>query len=99
MHYYHFLTPPQMGGGCFFLFLSTAMISYVGKLGLIPRISQTAVSFSIRDFKLFLDADGVSCKLVFCCGWREGQDLVGLIESDMAPSLQSTLGHIHQLTE
>jgi len=29
------------------------MISYVGKLGMFPGMSQTAVSFSIRDFRVF----------------------------------------------
>lgn len=44
------VTPLQEGEG---VFLSTAMISYVGKLGMFPGMSQTAVSFSIRDFRLF----------------------------------------------
>lgn len=53
----HFFNTSTSGGVC--TFLSTVMISHVGKLGMFPGMSQTAVSFSIRDFVLFLDTFGV----------------------------------------
>lgn len=88
------------------MFLSTVMISHVGKLGMFPGMSQTAVSFSIRDFGLFSDAVGVFTLLTnsFCCGLRGGHDL-GLIAwaavsvAEVRHSSIFTLDRTHQLTE
>ncbi len=72
----HFFNTSTSGGVC--MFLSTVMISHVGKLGMFPGMFQTAVSFFHQGLCAVFRhcwCFQTSYKLSFCCGLRRGQDL------------------------